>query len=60
MRPIITDGDHEVNEVFFDNVRVPVENLVGEENQGWTCARYLLTHERTGLAGIGSKACWRI
>src|SRR5690606_38195251 len=43
-----------VNEVFFDNVRVPVENLVGEENQGWTCAKYLLTHERTGLAGIGA------
>ncbi|MBM7061743.1 acyl-CoA dehydrogenase family protein [Pseudomonas sp. UL073] len=58
VRPIITlDGDHEVNEVFFDNVRVPVENLVGRENEGWTCAKYLLTHERTGLAGIGgSKA----
>ena len=58
VRPIITlDGDHEVNEVFFDNVRVPVENLVGEENKGWTCAKYLLTHERTGQAGIGlSKA----
>ncbi|MDE1169482.1 MAG: acyl-CoA dehydrogenase family protein [Pseudomonas sp.] len=58
VRPIITlDGDHEVNEVFFDNVKVPVENLVGEENKGWTCAKYLLTHERTGLAGIGgSKA----
>ncbi|MCY1342659.1 acyl-CoA dehydrogenase family protein [Pseudomonas jinjuensis] len=58
VRPIITlDGDHEVNEVFFDNVRVPVENLVGEENRGWTCAKYLLTHERTGQAGIGlSKA----
>ncbi|TDF83874.1 acyl-CoA dehydrogenase family protein [Pseudomonas sp. H9] len=55
VRPIITlDGDHEVNEVFFDNVRVPVANLVGEENQGWTCAKYLLTHERTGLAGIGA------
>lgn len=55
VRPIITlDGDHEVNEVFFDNVRVPVENLVGEENKGWTCAKYLLTHERTGLAGIGA------
>lgn len=54
LRPIITlDGEHEVNEVFFDNVRVPVENLVGEENQGWTCAKYLLTHERTGQAGIG-------
>jgi alkylation response protein AidB-like acyl-CoA dehydrogenase len=58
VQPIITlDGAHEVNEVFFDNVRVPVENLVGEENDGWTCAKYLLTHERTGQAGIGiSKA----
>ncbi|MDH4610438.1 acyl-CoA dehydrogenase family protein [Pseudomonas sp. BN102] len=55
VRPIITlDGEHEVNEVFFDNVRVPVENLVGEENKGWTCAKYLLTHERTSIAGIGS------
>ncbi|PAU84405.1 pimeloyl-CoA dehydrogenase large subunit [Pseudomonas sp. WN033] len=61
VRPIITlDGDHEVNEVFFDDVKVPVENLVGEENKGWTCAKYLLTHERTGLAGIGaSKAALR-
>ncbi|MDH4609129.1 acyl-CoA dehydrogenase family protein [Pseudomonas sp. BN102] len=58
VRPIITlDGDHEVNEVFFDNVRVPVANCVGEENQGWTCAKFLLTHERTGQAGIAhSKA----
>lgn len=55
VRPIITlDGDHEVNEVFFDDVRVPVENRVGEENKGWTYAKYLLTLERTGLAGIGS------
>ncbi|MCP8467591.1 acyl-CoA dehydrogenase family protein [Pseudomonas sp. ZM23] len=54
VRPIITlDGEHEVNEVFFDNVKVPVANLVGKENEGWTCAKYLLTHERTGLAGIG-------
>ncbi|MNJ10802.1 Acryloyl-CoA reductase (NADH) [compost metagenome] len=54
VRPIITlDGEHEVNEVFFDNVRVPVENLVGEQNKGWTCAKYLLTHERTSIAGIG-------
>ncbi|MFZ3025222.1 acyl-CoA dehydrogenase family protein [Pseudomonas sp.] len=53
VRPIITlDGEHEVNEVFFDNVRVPVENLVGEENKGWTCAKYLLTHERTSIAGV--------
>ena len=52
VRPIITlDGEHEVNEVFFTDVRVPVENLVGEENDGWTCAKYLLTYERN--AGIG-------
>ncbi|WP_219216266.1 acyl-CoA dehydrogenase family protein [Variovorax boronicumulans] len=52
VRPIVTlDGEHEVNEVFFTDVRVPLENLVGEENEGWTCAKYLLTHERN--AGIG-------
>ena len=58
VRPIITlDGEHEVNEVFFEDVKVPAENLVGEEDQGWTYAKYLLTYERTGLAGIGlSKA----
>ena len=55
VRPIILlDGVHEVNEVFFDNVRVPVENLVGEENKGWTYAKYLLTHERTNIAGVGA------
>ena len=54
LRPIITmDGAHEVNEVWFDNVRVPVENLVGEENKGWTCAKFLLGHERANIAGIG-------
>ena len=54
VRPIITlDEDHEVNEVFFDNVRVPVANLVGEENRGWTYAKYLLGHERTGIAAVG-------
>ena len=54
VRPIITlDGEHDVNEVFFDNVRVPADNLVGEENRGWDCAKYLLTHERTGIAGVG-------
>ena len=54
VRPIILlDGVHEVNEVFFDNVKVPVENLVGEENKGWTYAKYLLTHERTNIAGVG-------
>jgi alkylation response protein AidB-like acyl-CoA dehydrogenase len=54
LRPIITmDGAHEVNEVWFDNVRVPLENLVGEENKGWTCAKFLLSHERANIAGIG-------
>ena len=54
VRPIILlDGEHEVNEIFFDDVKVPATNLVGEENQGWTYAKYLLTHERTGTAGIG-------
>ena len=54
VRPIILiDGTHEVNEVWFDDVRVPVENLVGEENKGWTYAKYLLLHERTNTAGIG-------
>jgi alkylation response protein AidB-like acyl-CoA dehydrogenase len=54
VRPIITmDGAHEVNEVWFENVKVPVENLVGEENKGWTYAKFLLGHERTNIAGIG-------
>jgi alkylation response protein AidB-like acyl-CoA dehydrogenase len=54
VRPIITlDEEHEVNEVFFDNVRVPAINLVGQENKGWTYAKYLLGHERTGIAGVG-------
>ena len=45
VRPIVTlDGDHEINEVFLTDVRVPVENLVGEEHRGWTCAKYLLTY----------------
>ncbi|MDX2410389.1 MAG: acyl-CoA dehydrogenase family protein [Woeseiaceae bacterium] len=51
--PIITiEGDHEVNEVHFDNVKVPVENLVGEEGKGWTYGKVLLQHERTGTAGV--------
>jgi alkylation response protein AidB-like acyl-CoA dehydrogenase len=55
VRPIILlDGEHEVNEVWFDNVKVPATNLVGEENKGWTYAKYLLTHERTGIAGVGA------
>jgi len=54
VRPIIMlDEDHEVNEVFFDNVKVPLQNLVGEENKGWTYAKYLLGHERTGIAAVG-------
>ena len=54
MRPIETiDGGHEVNEVFFDDVEVPVENLVGEENKGWDYAKFLLGNERTGIARVG-------
>ncbi|MBC9905894.1 acyl-CoA dehydrogenase family protein [Achromobacter xylosoxidans] len=54
VRPIRTlDGGHDVNEVWLENVRVPVANLVGVENQGWTYAKYLLGHERTGIAGLG-------
>ncbi|AVR98439.1 acyl-CoA dehydrogenase family protein [Pseudoduganella armeniaca] len=54
VRPIITlDGGYEVNEVFLTDVRVPAENLVGEENRGWNCAKYLLTYERTNIAGVG-------
>jgi alkylation response protein AidB-like acyl-CoA dehydrogenase len=54
VRPIITlDGEHEVNEVFFTDVKVPAENLVGEPDKGWTCAKYLLTYERTNIAGVG-------
>ena len=53
VRPIITlDGSHEVNEIFFSDVKVPAKNLVGEENKGWTYAKYLLTHERTGNANV--------
>ena len=50
----LLDGQYEVNEIFFDDVRVPVENRVGEENEGWTYAKFLLGHERTNIAGIGS------
>jgi len=54
VRPIITlDEDHEVNEVSFDNVKVPVAHLIGEENKGWTYAKYLLGHERTNIAAVG-------
>ena len=55
VRPIITmDGAHEVNEVWFENVKVPVENRIGEENKGWTYAKFLLGHERTNIAGVGA------
>jgi alkylation response protein AidB-like acyl-CoA dehydrogenase len=54
LRPIITiDGGHEVNEVFFDEVKVPAENLVGELNKGWDYAKFLLSNERIGIARIG-------
>ncbi|MFL5274989.1 MAG: acyl-CoA dehydrogenase family protein [Myxococcales bacterium] len=53
VRPIVTmDGGKEINEVFFEDVHVPVENRVGEENQGWTYAKFLLGHERTNIAGV--------
>lgn len=55
MRPIeLLDGEREVNEVFFTNVRVPVGNLVGGEGEGWTYAKYLLTHERTTICDMGN------
>ena len=54
VRPIQTiDGGHEVNEVFFDDVKVPAENLVGEENKGWNYAKFLLGNERSGIARVG-------
>jgi alkylation response protein AidB-like acyl-CoA dehydrogenase len=54
VRPImLLDGGHEVNEIWFENVRVPVANRIGEENRGWTYAKFLLGHERTNIAGIG-------
>jgi alkylation response protein AidB-like acyl-CoA dehydrogenase len=54
MRPIrLIEGGHEVNEVFFTDVRVPVANRVGAENEGWTIAKFLLGHERTNIAGVG-------
>jgi alkylation response protein AidB-like acyl-CoA dehydrogenase len=54
VRPIITlDGNHETNEMFLQNVRVPVTNRVGEENKGWDYAKYLLGHERSGISRVG-------
>jgi alkylation response protein AidB-like acyl-CoA dehydrogenase len=53
VRPIITlGGEHEVNEVWLEDVRVPVDQRIYEENKGWTCAKFLLAHERTGIAGV--------
>lgn len=55
MRPIkLIDGSFEVNEVFFEDVRVPADQLVGQENAGWTYAKFLLGNERTGIARIGA------
>jgi alkylation response protein AidB-like acyl-CoA dehydrogenase len=53
VKPImLLDGEHEVNEIYFDNVEVPLDNLVGEEGKGWTYGKVLLQHERTGIAGV--------
>jgi alkylation response protein AidB-like acyl-CoA dehydrogenase len=53
VRPIITlGGEHEVNEVWLENVRVPIENRIHDENKGWTCAKFLLAHERSGIAAV--------
>lgn len=55
VRPIITlGGEHEVNEVWLEDVRVPISQRVYEENKGWTCAKFLLAHERTGIAGVAA------
>lgn len=59
VKPILTiDNDHHLNEVFFSDVRVPAANRVGEENIGWTYAKFLLANERTGIAGVGSTKHW--
>ncbi|MFN0143706.1 MAG: acyl-CoA dehydrogenase family protein [Mycobacterium sp.] len=59
LRPIkLIDGSYEVNEVFFEDVRVPVNQLVGEENAGWSYAKFLLSNERTGIARIGTTKVW--
>jgi alkylation response protein AidB-like acyl-CoA dehydrogenase len=53
VKPIIMlDGGHEVNDVFLDNVKVPIDQCIYEENKGWTCAKFLLAHERSGIAGV--------
>lgn len=56
VRPILTiDGQHHTNQVFLDNVRVPAENLVGAEGEGWTIAKFLLANERVAIADTGPK-----
>src|SRR3546814_9335561 len=56
IQPIVTiDGQHHTNKIFFDDVRVPVANLVGAEGQGWTVAKFLLSNERVAIAGTGPK-----
>ncbi|MDZ4693191.1 acyl-CoA dehydrogenase family protein [Terricaulis sp.] len=53
VRPIkLLDGGYEVNDVFLENVKVPVDQRIYEENKGWTCAKFLLAHERAGIAGV--------
>jgi alkylation response protein AidB-like acyl-CoA dehydrogenase len=53
VRPIkLLDGGYEVNDVFLDNVKAPVDQRIYEENKGWTCAKFLLAHERAGIAGV--------
>ncbi|MGV0992421.1 MAG: acyl-CoA dehydrogenase family protein [Mycobacterium sp.] len=59
LRPIkLIDGSYEVNEVWFEDVRVPVNQLVGEENAGWAYAKFLLSNERNGIARIGTSKAW--
>jgi alkylation response protein AidB-like acyl-CoA dehydrogenase len=66
VRPIImVDGAHHVNDVFFDNVKVPAANLIGKENEGWTCAKFLLANERLGIAEVpgskrGVRSLWQL
>ena len=53
VRPIITiEGEHEVNEIHFEDAKIPITNLIGEEGKGWTYGKALLQHERTGIAGV--------
>jgi len=53
LKPIITlDGEHEVNEIHFEDVKIPIDNLIGEEGKGWTYGKVLLQHERTNIAGV--------